>query len=305
MPAELVLSGTVLTVDEARPTAEALAVADGRIVAVGSRADVDVWIGPDTEVVELGDGCVMPGLIEAHGHPLMEAVVLSDRMVDIRPVTVRDPDAVVAAIRAEVAKRGADGAYLNGWDPLLQVGLPEPTLAWLNGIAPDTPLVIVHNSGHKVFFNAAAAARSGVTRDTPDPKGAKFGHDADGELDGTGEETGAVFGLLGGAITPSDYPAMLRAELARLNRAGLTTCSEMAFDPVFRPIVEQMRNGLTVRLRAYEISNTQLSSDMVPANGDDLFRQVGIKIGSTVHRGSATSTCPSRIWTPTRPGPSA
>jgi predicted amidohydrolase YtcJ len=278
MPAELVLLGTVLTVDEARPTAEALAVADGRIVAVGSRADVDVWIGPDTEVVELGDGCVMPGLIEAHGHPLMEAVVLSDRMVDIRPVTVRDPDAVVAAIRAEVAKRGADGAYLNGWDPLLQVGLPEPTLAWLNGIAPDTPLVIVHNSGHKVFFNAAAAARSGVTRDTPDPKGAKFGHDADGELDGTGEETGAVFGLLGGAITPSDYPAMLRAELARLNRAGLTTCSEMAFDPVFRPIVEQMRNGLTVRLRAYEISNTQLSTDMVPANGDDLFRQVGIKI---------------------------
>jgi len=112
----------------------------------------------------------------------------------------------------------------------------------------------------------------------PDPKGAKFGHDADGELDGTGEETGAVFGLLGGAITPSDYPAMLRAELARLNRAGLTTCSEMAFDPVFRPIVEQMRNGLTVRLRAYEISNTQLSTDMVPANGDDLFRQVGIKI---------------------------
>ena len=122
MPAELVFLGTVLTVDEARPTAGALAVADGRIVAVGNRDDVDVWIGPDTEIVELGDGCVMPGLVEAHGHPLMEAVVLSDRMVDIRPVTIRDPDAVVAAIRAEVAKRGADGAYLNGWDPLLQAG---------------------------------------------------------------------------------------------------------------------------------------------------------------------------------------
>jgi predicted amidohydrolase YtcJ len=290
MPAELVFLGAVLTVDEARPTAEALAVADGRIVAVGSRADVDVWIGPDTEIVELGDGCVMPGLIEAHGHPLMEAVVLSDRMVDIRPVTIRDPDAVVAAIRAEVAKRGVDGAYLNGWDPLLQrggqersdpgrlTGLPEPTLAWLNGIAPDTPLVIVHNSGHKVFFNSAAAARCGVTRDTPDPKGSKFGHDADGELDGTGEETGAVFALMSGAVTPSDYPAMLHAELARLNRAGLTTCSEMAFDPVFRPMVEQMRGDLTVRLRAYEISNAELATDMVPVNGDDVFRQVGIKI---------------------------
>jgi predicted amidohydrolase YtcJ len=302
MPAELVFLGTVLTVDEARPTAEALAVADGRIVAVGNRADVDVWIGPDTEIVELGDACVMPGLIEAHGHPLMEAVVLSDRMVDIRPVTIRDPEAVVAAIRAEVAKRGTEGAYLNGWDPLLQTGgqersdpgnltggqersdpgsltrLPEPTLAWLNDIAPDSPLVIVHNSGHKVFFNSAAAARTGVTRDTPDPKGSRFGRDANGELDGTGEETGAVFALMSGAVAPGDYPAMLHAELGRLNRAGLTTCSEMAFDPVFRPMVEQMRDDLTVRLRAYEISNAQLATDMVPVNGDDVFRQVGIKI---------------------------
>ena len=71
---------------------------------------------------------------------------------------------------------------------------------------------------------------------------------------------------------------MLLAELGRLNRAGLTTCSEMAFDPVFRPMVEQMRNDLTVRLRAYEISNAALATDMVPVNGDDVFRQVGIKI---------------------------
>ena len=104
-------------------------MADGRIVAVGNRADVESWIGPDTERVDLGDGCVMPGFVEAHGHPLMEAIVLSDRMVDIRPVTMPNADDVVAAIRDEVAERGADGAYLNGWDPLLQIGLPEPTLA--------------------------------------------------------------------------------------------------------------------------------------------------------------------------------
>jgi predicted amidohydrolase YtcJ len=141
--ADLVILGTVLTVDDARPTAEALAVAGGRIVAVGNRADVAGWIGSGTDTVELGDGCVMPGLIEAHGHPLMEAIMLSDRMVDIRPVTMRNPDDVVDAMTREVAKRGPDGAYLNGWDALLQNGLPEPTLAWLNGVAPDSPLVIV------------------------------------------------------------------------------------------------------------------------------------------------------------------
>ena len=279
MPAaDLVINGTVLTVDDAQPTAEAIAVSDGRIVAVGSRSEVESWIGPETQTLDIGGGCVMPGLVEAHGHPLMEAIVLSDRMVDIRPVTMRDADTVVAAVRSEVAKRGDDGAYLNGWDPLLQDGLPEPTLDWLNAEAPDTPLVIIHNSGHKAYFNTVAAKRAGITRDTPDPKGAKYGHDDNGELDGTAEETGAVFSLLTGAIAPSDYPAMLHAELARLNRVGLTTCSEMAFEPAFRPVVEQMRHDLTVRLRVYEVSNAEMTTDMTPTNGDDLFRQVGIKI---------------------------
>ena len=145
-------------------------------------------------------------------------------------------------------------------------------------MAPDTPLVIIHNSGHKAYFNSAAAAEAGLTRDTPDPKGAKYGHDANGELDGTAEETGAVFSLLTGAIEPSDYPAMLHAELGRLNRVGLTTCSEMAFEPIFRPVLEQMHDELTVRLRVYEVSNAAMTTDATPVNGDDLFRQVGIKI---------------------------
>ncbi|QUR66303.1 amidohydrolase [Mycobacterium spongiae] len=276
--ADVVITGTVLTVNEARPTAEAIAVADGRIIAVGDQADIAGLVGEATRTIDLGSGCVMPGFVEAHGHPLLEALVLSDRIVDIRPVTIRDAAAVVEAIGAEAAKRGPAGAYALGWDPLLQNGLPEPTLTWLDTIAPDGPLVIFHNSGHKAYFNSAAARRSGLDRDTPDPKGAKYGRDADGELDGTAEETGAVIPLLTEAADPSDYPAMLVAECARLNRAGLTTCSEMAFDPGFRPLVEGLRGELTVRLRTYEISNAHLSTDATPGEGDDMLRQVGIKI---------------------------
>ncbi|KLO33061.1 amidohydrolase [Mycobacterium haemophilum] len=276
--ADIVITGNVLTVDDVRPTAEALAVADGRIIAVGNRSEIAKFIGTGTVTIDVGAGCVMPGFVEAHGHPLMEAVALSDRIVDIRPVTMRNADDVVEAVRRETAARGAAGAYLIGWDLLLQPGLPQPTLSWLDDIAPDGPLVIIHNSGHKAYFNSHAARRAGLNTDTPDPKGAKYGRDGDGELDGTAEETGAVFPLLGGAIEPSDYPAMLRAECARLNRAGLTTCSEMAFDPVFRPLVEQLRDELTVRLRSYEISNPQLSTDATPGEGDDMLRQVGIKI---------------------------
>jgi predicted amidohydrolase YtcJ len=276
--ADLVVTGTVLTVDEARPTAQALAVADGRIVAVGDQAGVAALIGPDSQTIDVDDGCVMPGFIEAHGHPLMEALALSDRIIDARPVTMPKADDVVQTIRREVADRGPAGAYLLGWDPLLQSGLPEPTLAWLDATAPDAPLVIIHNSGHKAYFNSRAASLNGLGRDTPDPKGARFGRDAHGDLDGSAEEIGAVFPLLGGAIKPTEFPAMLRAELARLNRAGLTTCSEMAFDPAFRPLVEQLRPELTVRLRTYEISNPQMSTDATPGEGDDMLRQVGIKI---------------------------
>ena len=277
MAADLVLYGTILTVDAAAPTAQALAVADGRIVAVGDRDDVARWVGPDTDVRTV-DGCVMPGFVEAHGHPLMEAIALSERIADIRPVTVRSAAEVLDAVHAEVAKRGTQGAYLNGWDPLLQKGLPAPTLAWLDGVAPDSPLVIMHNSGHKAYFNSAAAAVAGLTRDTPDPKGARYGRDGQGELDGSAEESAAVFPLLGGAISVGDYPQLLAAECARLNAAGLTTCSEMAFDPMFSPLLAQLHDTLTVRLRTYEMSTAALHTDAEPFDGDDLVRQVGIKI---------------------------
>ena len=113
--ADLVITGTVLTVDDARPTAEALAVARGRIIAVGNRSDVAGFSGTDTRTIDVGSGCVMPGFVEAHGHPLMEAIALSDRLVDIRPVTISNADDVVDAIRREAAQRGPAGAIDAAW----------------------------------------------------------------------------------------------------------------------------------------------------------------------------------------------
>src|SRR6185295_15510576 len=87
-----------------------------------------------------------------------------------------------------------------------------------------------------------------------------------------------VFPLLDGAIDPAGYPAMLLEECARLNRAGLTMCSEMTFDPMFRPALDALRGELSVRLRTYEMSTAAMSTTEQPANGDDVVRQVGIKI---------------------------
>jgi hypothetical protein len=247
----------------------------------------------------------MPGLLEAHGHPLMEAIVLSDRMVDIRPVTLRDADAVVDAIRREVATRDGDGAYLNGFDPLLQPGVPEPTLAWLDGEAPDTPPVIVHNSGHKAYFNTAAARRAGLTRDTPDPKGAKYGRDANGDLDGTAEVTGAVFSLLSDGSIPAttrrcctpNSRGSIAPDSPRVRKWLSTRCSGLCRADARRP------HRSTARLRDLQCRHDhrhETGSTATTCTGRSASRS-----GSTAHRGSATSTCPSPISIPTPPGPSA
>ncbi|AOW91938.1 amidohydrolase [Rhodococcus sp. WMMA185] len=279
--ADLVLFGDVVTMDDNRPHAQAVAVRDGRIAAVGDDAAVIPLIGPTTVTVDLGRACVLPGFVEAHGHPLNSSLLLGEPVVDIRPVTIADAEEVVAAVHKAVDDH-PDGAVLNGWDPLLQRGLPEPTREWLNSVGPDSSLVILHNSGHVAFFNDVAAREAGLTRDTPDPEGGSFGRDKTGELDGSAFEAPAVMAvaakLLAGGI--ARLPELLSAECARLNAAGVTTTSEMAFDPNFRTALTAFsRSGaLTTRLRLYEMSNPEHSTEVSPGVGNDLVRQVGIKI---------------------------
>ncbi|WP_433611194.1 amidohydrolase [Prescottella agglutinans] len=282
--ADLVVFGDVLTMDEANPRATAVAVEDGRIVAVGSDADVASLIGPATVVHDVGEACIMPGFIEAHGHPMNEAVLLGEPVVDIRPVTIPDADGVLAAIDQAVADAGPEGAVLNGWDPLLQKGLADPTMQWMNELSPDKPLIILHNSGHAAYFNSHAATAAGVTRDTPDPEGARFGRDESGDLDGGAYESAAVMAIAGPllASAAARFGDLIAAECARMNAVGVTTVSEMAFDPKMRaPLAAAADAGaLTTRLRLYEMSGPKRASDVEPGAGDDLVRQVGIKIWS-------------------------
>ncbi|MGO4204334.1 amidohydrolase [Rhodococcus sp. TAF43] len=282
--ADLVLFGDVVTMDDAKPRASAVAVENGRIVAVGSDAEVAPHIGPGTIVHDLGAACIMPGFIEAHGHPLNEAVVLGEPVVDIRPVTIPDAAGVLAAIEQAVASGGPEGALLNGWDPLLQKGLSDPTLQWMNEMSPDAPLVILHNSGHAAYFNSAAAVAAGITRDIPDPEGARFGRDESGDLDGVAYEMAAVLAIASPQLLSNAdrFPQLLAAECARMNAAGVTTVSEMAFDPAMRPALEAAAEAgvLTTRLRLYETSGPRRPSDVAPGAGNDMVRQVGIKIWS-------------------------
>ncbi|MGM7670673.1 amidohydrolase [Microbacterium sp. A93] len=260
---------------------EAMAIDDGRIVALGTTTEL-VGRFPDAETVVL-DGWVMPGLIEPHGHPAYSSILLSHLVVDIRPVVIPDAAGVLAALTQAVAAADGQAVFANGWDSLLQRGLPDPDIHWLDEFAGSTPIVVIHNSGHSAYFNSAAARAAGIDRSTPDPAGSRFARDANGDLAGVAFEEAAVeqvvAPMLGSA--KQHLPELLVAHLRDLSRRGITTVSDLSWNPDLNPLIEGLhaQGALPVRLRWYEMSRP--GGTAAPRGEDDpVFRQIGVKTWS-------------------------
>ncbi len=261
--------------------AEAMAVEEGTIVGVGSTEEISRRF-PDAGTVAL-DGWVMPGLIEPHGHPGFAAILLSDLVVDLRPVVIPEADGVLAALRAAVAEADGESVFANGWDALLQRGLPEPDIRFLDELAGGVPLVVIHNSGHSVYFNTAAALAAGIDRSTPDPVGASFGRDAEGVLTGVALEAAAVEMIVAPMLAKvqEHLPRILPAHLRDLASRGITTVSDLSWNPGLNPIIDALRaqGRMPVRLRWYEMSRPG-GAPSVRAGDDPVFRQTGVKTWS-------------------------
>lgn len=261
--------------------AEAMAVDDGTIVDIGP-ADELRRRYPDAETVAL-DGWVMPGLIEPHGHPGFSAILLSDLVVDLRPVVIPDAESVLAMLRTAVAGAGGEAVFANGWDALLQRGLPDPDIRFLDELAGEVPLVVIHNSGHSVYFNTAAAHAAGIDRNTPDPVGASFGRDAAGDLTGVALEAAAVELVMAPLLAKAQehMPRILPAHLRDLAARGITTVSDLSWNADLNPLIDALRaqDAMPVRLRWYEMSRP---GGVPTAHGADdaVFRQTGVKTWS-------------------------
>lgn len=281
--AKIFVNGHVITVDPKRPRAEALAVTGGRITAVGSEAEIRALAGPDTETVDLAGRTVLPGFVEAHGHPTAAMTTDGPDVVDIRPMTCPTAASVIARIKETVAaaEPGVPLAFV-GWDTLLQEGLDEPTLAWLDEIAPDNPLAILQNSAHLSWGNSLAIKAIGLTRDTVDPAGCHFERDALGEPTGKAVEVPASLIMMGVPFNPpaSATPDLLANEHAVLASRGLTMSGDLGLKGEMRQVCAEFArtDKAKVRVRAYEMSNAELHTDAEPGRGDTMFRQIGIKM---------------------------
>lgn len=173
--ADLVLvGGRIATVDPAKPTAEAIAVRGGRIVAVGTDTEIRKLIGDSTRVVELGGKFAMPGFIEGHGHFL--SLGRSKMNLDL---TAAESWGEIIQLVAEAAKTRKPGEWIigRGWHQSKWTTPTEPNVEGypvhqaLSKVSPDNPVFLTHGSGHMCFANAAAMKLAGITRSTPDPDG--------------------------------------------------------------------------------------------------------------------------------------
>ncbi|WP_299360372.1 amidohydrolase family protein [uncultured Paracoccus sp.] len=200
--ADIVLTGgNILTVDESFSTASAVAIEDGRFVAVGSDDEVAAFVGPDTQTVDLAGKTVIPGLIDNHLHQLRAA--LNAPLVSF--LEARSIADVQEALAARVAKT-PPGEWIQASSAWHESTLSEgrlPTRHELDEVSPDNP-VFVPRGGHVVTANSAALEAAGITKDTPDPEGGIIVRDESGEPTGVLLETAAD--MLDEVLPPASAP---------------------------------------------------------------------------------------------------
>lgn len=227
-PADLVVTnGRVVTVDDDRPEAEAVAVRGDRIVAVGTAAEIDAYVGDDTEVIDAEGRLVIPGFIEGHGH----FTGLGDSRMILDLTTATSWDDIVAQVAEAVAAAPA-GTLIRGrgWHQEKWSATPEPNVDGvplhdeLSAVSPDHPVYLTHASGHAAFVNGRALELAGIDASTPDPDGGTIVRDASGRATGLLRETaqGLVSGVGAGEMSAEEREARFRRQVELAGQESLS-----------------------------------------------------------------------------------
>ena len=224
----VLLGGRVATMDPARSWATAVAVRDGRIIAVGDDASVRPLIGPRSRVIELAGRTVTPGFGDAHVHPIHGG--LARMRCELHGSYGQDTYlAIVAAFAAD----HPDEPWISGagWSmDDFPGGVPDK--AELDRLVPDRPVFLQSRDGHSAWVNSRALELAGVTADTPDPVDGRIDRDSDGAPVGALQEGAMdlVERLVPGA-TPEELVTALRIGQAELHSLGVTNWQDAIIEP--------------------------------------------------------------------------
>ncbi|WP_462417876.1 amidohydrolase [Kytococcus sp. Marseille-QA3725] len=260
-------SGRIITMVDRDDAPEAVLVRNGRIAAVGPLQEVRSSAGPSVEEVSLDGRTLMPSFIDPHGHLLHHGALAA--LVDLEGA--RSIEEVVTAFRERLAARDADDrSPLVGarYDPQMLAEQRHPTREELDAVSTDLPVLALHRSLHVAVGNSFLVEAAGLTADTPDPEGGRFGRFPDGTPDGYVEEHPAMSAFAavlspggdGGLLPTGSADPVGAAELAVADylRHGITTAQEGAADPAtVAGLVEASRAGaLRLDVAVYPVVQT-------------------------------------------------
>lgn len=249
--------GTVYTVDEHFTVGEAIALADGLVLAVGSDAEISAHIGPHTRVIELEGRAVVPGIDDSHLHATAWGLAGPPYALDLSYPGVESIADIVEQVR-RAAEQAEPGTWIvgQGWD---QGYLREcidgerefPHRADLDAATTEHPVCLTDFSGHLIWVNTEALRLAGVTAHTEPPAGGVIDRDERGDATGILRESGQA--VVQSLIPPATHEVRKRAiadAVRRLNARGITAFTEPGLGPGGEALLGGALGGAAIR--AYE-----------------------------------------------------
>lgn len=245
---EIWSGGPILTMDDSQPRAEAVAVKNGKILAVGSHTEIESYRGEQTAMHDLAGKALLPGFVDAHGHAFMiglqavSANLLSPPDGDVKDISgLRD--ALTTWSREHASTEKSVGMILGfGYDDGQLAEQRHPTRHDLDAVSGDTPILIIHQSGHLGVMNSKALEIAGISASTPDPAGGVIRREEGSTTPNGVLEEAAFFGSLAkqfSHITAEQAQALFVAGTNLLGKYGYTTGQEGRATSGIVPFMQQ------------------------------------------------------------------
>ncbi|MGB6309455.1 MAG: amidohydrolase [Steroidobacteraceae bacterium] len=278
-PELILFNARVYTVWPANAEATAIAIRDGRILAVGADREVLALAGKNTRRVDVERRRVLPGFNDAHAHP-WDGGVAQLKNVACDKTSIEE---ILGALRARAAET-PPGGWVRGY--LYDDGkTPRPlTRADLDAAVPDHPVIVAHRGGHTAYVNSLALAQAGATAATPDPPGGRFEHGADGQLNGrvADKAMDAVRAKIPNELTRDDHRRGI-ALISKLYASyGVTSACEADATPEALQGYQDARDAGELSYRTYCLMDVAYLDRYVAAGlhtgfGDSMVRLGAIK----------------------------
>lgn len=289
----LIENARIITLDPARPEADAIAIRGDRILAVGTRRDLEAHRGPQTQVIDAGGRRVIPGLIDAHAHFLRGGISYAQ---ELRWDGVPSLADALALLRAQAQRVGPPNwvQVVGGWTPAQFAERRFPTMEEIEAATGDVPAFVQHLY-ERTFINRAGRRLLNITRETSDPPNVRIERDAGGEPTGVFFAVRGIAGLVAlwgrlPRLTPEQQITSTRMFMREHSRLGITSVIDPGgagqfFPRDYQAIRAMAAEGLlTVRI-AYslfaqsvgrEIEDFRAWTGMIRAGeGDGFLRMLG------------------------------